>query len=298
MKKILVLHQPFPMGNYKLMPYISDHLSSLGHDVYLLEQLNGRKITTEYIDYVKSQGFDSVYYEMLDSETFKLIESLKDVNRVLCYASKGIFSDFDEILKYAGVLYDKILTNSKIMVNKFTNINVVVEHFEYYPAPLSSDEISHEPNYAYDFVYLGGGFQRLIKPEYSIEREVIYNNPLVHKFGNGWSNVPNYMGVLPPDDIGKLYHSAKVSLATIEPSQRSMGMLNNRYSEIMKSGGKVLSLDYGDEINYFGAEEFIKFINPNVPLEAYSDFKVDIEKQITFIKNKETEFFTKLSRLI
>lgn len=296
--KILVIHQPFPMGNYKLMPYISNHLSSLGHDVYLLEQLNGRKITTEYINYVKSQGFDSIYYEMLDSETFKLIENLKDVNRVLCYTSKGIFSDFDEILKYSGVLYDNVLTNSKIMVDKFSKINVKVEHFEYYPAPLSDDEIIYDANYVYDFVYLGGGFQRLTKPEYSIERKIIYNNPLVHKFGNGWSNVPNYMGVLPPTDIGKLYHSARISLATIEPSQRNMGMLNNRYSEIMKSGGKVLSLNYGDGIDYFGGEEFIKFINPNVPLEQYSDFNVDVDKQIIFIKNKEMDFFTKLSNLI
>jgi hypothetical protein len=298
MKKILVLHQPFPMGNYKLMPYISNHLSSLGHDVYLLEQLNGRPISTDYIEYVKSQGFDSIYYEMLDTETFKLIESLKDVNRVLCYASKGIFSDFDEILKYSGVLYDKVLTNSKIMVDKFSKISVETEHFEYYPAPLSDDEITYDSKYTYDFVYLGGGFQRLVKSEYSLESKIIYNNPLVHKFGNGWSNVPNYMGLLPPSDIGKLYHSAKVSLATIEPSQRNMGMLNNRYSEIMKSGGKVLSLDYGDAINYFGAEEFIKFIHPNVPLEQYSNFKVDVEKQITFIKNKEADFFTKLINLI
>jgi len=298
MKKILVLHQPFPMGNYKLMPYISKHLSDAGNEVYLLEQLNGRTVTQEYIDTIQSIGFDSVYYEMLDTETFKVIQTLKGVNRVLCYASKGIFPNFDEILKYSGVLYDKVLTNSKYMVDSFVKIGVAVEHFEYYPAPITNDEISYDSKYEYDFVYLGGGFQRLIKPEYNMERDIIYSNPLVFKFGNGWRDVPNYKGILPPDDIGKLYHTAKVSLATIEPSQRSMGMINNRYCEIMKSGGKVLSLDYNENIDYFGAEEFIKFIQPNTPLEEYSDFKVDLQAQRKFIDKKESEFFTKLKYLI
>ena len=49
MKKILILHQPFPMGNYKLMPYIGNHLSNSKHEVFLLEQLNGKPINDEYI---------------------------------------------------------------------------------------------------------------------------------------------------------------------------------------------------------------------------------------------------------
>jgi len=45
--KILVFHQPFPMGNYKLNTYLAKQLENLGHDVYVLEQLNGRTVSDE-----------------------------------------------------------------------------------------------------------------------------------------------------------------------------------------------------------------------------------------------------------
>jgi len=296
MKKILILHQPFPMGNYKLMPYIGKHLSNLKHEVFLLEQLNGNPISSEYIEFIKSQNFDTVYFEMLDKETFKLIENLKGVNRVLCYASKGIFNSFDDILSYCGTLYDKVLTNSKVMVEKFSKNNTPCEHFEFYPAPLNESEISYESKYNFKYVYLGGGFQRLTKPEYNLEKDIIYNNPLVQKYGNGWNNTVSYKGLLPPEDIGKLYNSSFYSLGTIEPSQREMGMINNRYSEIMKSKGTILGIPYKN-IDYFGAEEFIIFVDTPSLLEN-KEIKINKEKQYSFIIDKENDFFNKLKSLI
>lgn len=296
MKKILILHQPFPMGNYKLMPYIGNHLSNSKHEVFLLEQLNGKPINDEYIRFIKSQNFDTVYFEMLDKETFKLIENLEEVNRVLCYASKGIFNSFDDILSYGGILYDKVLTNSKVMIDKFNKKNIPCEHFEFYPAPLDESEILYESKYNFRYVYLGGGFQRLNKPEYNLERNIIYNNSLVQKYGSGWHNTVSYKGLLPPEDIGKLYNSSFYSLGTIEPSQREMGMINNRYSEIMKSKGVILGIPYKN-IDYFGAEEFITFVDtPN--LLGNKEIKIDKEKQYNFIVSKENDFFAKLKSLI
>ena len=81
--KIIVFHQPFPMGNYKYNTAIANNLSQ-NHDVYLLEQLNGREATEEYIEQIKSLEPDVVYFDMLDLETFKIIESL-NCKKVLGY---------------------------------------------------------------------------------------------------------------------------------------------------------------------------------------------------------------------
>ena len=48
--KILLFNQPFPMGGYHLKQAESKYLSSLGHEVYLLEQLNGMDYDEEYWD--------------------------------------------------------------------------------------------------------------------------------------------------------------------------------------------------------------------------------------------------------
>lgn len=293
--KILILHQPFPMGNYKLMPYIGEYLKNQGHEVYLLQQLNGSPLQPQFLEAIQSQNFDSIYYEMLDSETFKMISELKGPKRILCYASKGIFEDFDSILKYKGQLYDSVLTNSKQMSSKFTEQGVENQFFEYYPAPLNKKNIKYKQEYNLNFVYLGGGFQRLVKPEYEKERELIYQNPKVYKFGAGWENVPNYIGVLPPEDIGSLYYSAKCSIGTIEPSQRKMGMINNRYSEMFRSGNRIISIDYPG-VDFYGGEEFIIKVNTLEDIDKV-DFSFD-SKQKDFILDKEQDFFNKLCSII
>ena len=50
--KILVFHQPWPMGNYLLNQRIAEYFENEGHEVYTLEQLNGRQCTEEYIQQI------------------------------------------------------------------------------------------------------------------------------------------------------------------------------------------------------------------------------------------------------
>ena len=50
--RIIVISQPFPMGEYHWKSYEAEYLSDLGHDVHLLEQLNGRDYNEEYISLV------------------------------------------------------------------------------------------------------------------------------------------------------------------------------------------------------------------------------------------------------
>jgi hypothetical protein len=296
--KVLVIHQPFPMGNYRLMPYIGHHLKEAGHEVQLMMQLNGNPFHEEYVDAVANQNFDVIYYEMLDRSTFKLISRLNNSKRILCYASKGVLETFEQILEYKGEFYDSIITNSKVMFDIFQNSNIESKFFEYYPAPLFESEIKTLDSYKHKHVYLGGGFQRLTEPNYQLERDLIYNNKEVAKYGKGWQNVPNYRGVLPPDKIGNLYASADFSIGTIEPSQRVMGMVNNRYSEMFKAGNSILSLDYPG-VDYYGGEEFLSFISS---LEDFSKVQPIDEKhkkrQKEFILAKEVDFFNSLKSLI
>ena len=60
--RVLVFHQPWPMGNYKLNVAVADRLESEGHEVYALEQLNGRPCTQEYIQQIIDMNFDLVYF--------------------------------------------------------------------------------------------------------------------------------------------------------------------------------------------------------------------------------------------
>lgn len=286
------------MGNYRLMPYIAYRLKEQGHETVLAEQLNGSLWTQSILDSINSQNFDAAYFEMLDGQTFELIENSNIKKKVLCYASKGIFSTFEDILTYKGRYYTSILTNSKEMSQIFSDNNILNEFFEYYPAPILDQEIVEDSKYNFTFVYLGGGFQRLTKPEYVNESKIIYQNNSVTKFGNGWTNVENYAGILPPDDIGKLYRSAKVSIGTVEPSQRAKGMINNRYSEMFKSGATVASISY-PELDFFGGEQFIQFIQSPEDLEKVEPISDEQRKaQKDFIEKKEKAFFKSLEKLL
>lgn len=286
------------MGNYRLMPYIAYKLQEQGHETILAEQLNGSMWNQSILDSINSQNFDAAYFEMLDGQTFELIENSNIEKKVLCYASKGIFKTFEDIVEYKGRYYTSILTNSKEMSSVFSNNEISNEFFEYYPAPILDQEVVEDSRYKLPFVYLGGGFQRLIKPEYSTESKIIYRNNKVTKFGNGWGNVENYAGLLPPDDIGKLYHSAEVSIGTVEPSQRVKGMINNRYSEMLKSGATIASIHY-PELDFYGGEQFIQFVNSPEDLDSIKPVSQEQKKaQKEFIQDKEVNFFNSLEKLL
>lgn len=111
--------------------------------------------------------------------------------------------------------------------------------------------------------------------------------------------MPHYRGLLPPDDIGKLYSSARSAIGIIGSGQRSMGMINNRYTEMMYCGVPIFSLKY-DKINWFGGEQYINFIeNKNDIVNLLkTDLKTKSNESKNFIRKKHQDFFNKLNNLI
>tara|TARA_R100000008_G_C3582975_1_gene169910 strand:- start:756 stop:1688 length:933 start_codon:yes stop_codon:yes gene_type:complete len=303
--KIIVFHQPFPMGNYKYNTAIASNLSK-NHDVYLLEQLNGRPVTPEYIQQVKELEPDVVYFDMLDSETFKVIEEL-DCKKVLGYVTRGILN-WDEIFDYQGKWYTHVFTNSLSMYGEFNKRGIPTEHFEWFLNAVPEEEMVFEKKYNHDCTFLGMGFTRVTNEEYQLERDTFFNGfpDIDFKiYGNGWPNLPYYNGLLPADDIGKLYSSAKSGIGIIEREQREKGMINNRFSEMGSCGVPIVSYNY-DTIDWFGAEKYINFIsNKQEAFEKILDilsneekYKKKSEDLKQFTSKQHEMFFEKLFRLI
>lgn len=302
--KILILHQPWPMGNYKLNVQVGAYLSNLGHEVYTVEQLNGREPSPEYVDQIVNFGFDLVYFEMLDHQTFNIVEKLS-CKKVLLQASGGILGSYDAITDYYGKWYDSILTNSLLMHNKFKKLGIPSVHFEFYFSPIPEDEKQYDEKYAKQCVFLGMGFNRLSDPQYELERSLYFREQSFdfNVYGNGWGTFQHYRGLLPPDDIGKLYSSATSAIGIIAKGQREHGMINNRYSEIASCGCPLISFNYGS-IDWFGAEKFINFIDNHTDLQElvmkihedeYKEKALEFQK---FMKIKSEEFFEKLLTLL
>ena len=304
--KVLVFHQPWPMGNYKLNVAVADKLESQGHEVYALEQLNGRPATQEYIQQIVDLEFDLVYYEMLDHETFKIVEQLK-CQRILLHASGGVLIEYDKILDYKGKWYDKILTSSKIMYEKFKKAGIPCEHYHYYHSAIKEEEKIRDEKYNHDCVFLGMGFNRLTDPQYKLERDLYFHEKKFdfNVYGNGWDGFTQWRGLLPPLDIGKLYSSAKSGIAIIAKGQREHGMINNRYTEMAVCGIPIITYNY-DTIDWYGAESYLNFISSTSELdimvtnikhhpENYIDASDELQK---FMLQKDKEFFERLNSLI
>jgi len=305
--KILVLHQPFPMGNYKLNEIVSKHFSDTGHNVYLLQQLNGAVPDEDYINQIKGLDVDVIYFEMLDVETFKIIENLK-CEKVLVYASKGILPKFDDIINYHGKWFTKIMTNSIKLFNMLKTKNIPAEFFKYYFSVLGENDLTFVENYNHDCVFLGMGFHRLQSESYKSDRGIFFNGFADIDFkiyGNGWPNLYYCGGVLPPDDIGKLYHSSKSGFALIGEDQRNNGQINNRYSEMAFSEIPLMTQNY-PTIDWFGAENYINFVSSkddayNMILDILKNKDKYSEKAVSFkqfIINMHNEFFQKLDKLV
>ena len=257
--KIIVFHQPFPMGNYKYNTAIGNILSK-DNEVYLLEQLNGRTASQDYIEQIKALNPDVVYFDMLDLETFKIIEEL-NCKKVLSYNTGGLVG-YDKILDYKDKWYTHVFTNSVIMRDKFKKQGTPVEHYEWFLNCIPKEEMIYDEKYNHDCTFLGMGFTRVTGDEYSLERNTFFqgfSNIDFKIYGNGWPQLPYCNGVLPENDIGKLYSSAKCGLAIIATKQREYGMINNRYSEMGSCGIPIISYNY-DTIDWFGAEKYINFI--------------------------------------
>ena len=304
--KILVFHQPYPMGNYKLNQVIAKYFSNKGHEVYVLEQLNGRPADEDYIQQIIDLDLDLCYYEMLDIETFKIIERLK-CQKILLQASNGVLEEYDKIIEYKGKWYDKILTNSLVMESKFKNNNIPTQHFKFYHSAILEEEKQFKPEYNHDCVFLGMGFNRLVDPQYDLERQLYFSNQEFNfnVYGNGWHGFKYWRGLLPPDDIGALYSSAKCAIGIIAKKQREHGMINNRYTEIASCGCPLISYNY-ETIDWFGAEKFVYFIKSKQELK---DIVLDINNNeekyknnslefMNFMENQTKEFYYNLENLI
>lgn len=294
------------MGNYKLNEEVAKYFKKQGHETYLLEQLNGNAASDEYIQALIEEDFDLIYFEMLDFETFKVVEKLKG-QKILLQASGGVLGEYEKILEYKGIWYDKIFTNSLYMFDLFKKNNIPSEHFEYYFSPIQDSEKVFVEQYNNQCSFLGMGFNRLSSPDYELERQIFFRKQEFHFaiYGSGWSGIEHWRGLLPPYDIGNLYTSTQSAIGIIAKGQREKGMINNRYSEIGSCGTPIISYNY-DTVDWFGGEQYINFISSQKELKqkvidiVNNPDKYQEQKQglRNFMEVKSTEFFQKLSSLI
>lgn len=282
---IIIFHQPFPMGNYKINETIAKHFKNKGNVVYYVEQLNGTPVTNEYIDVIKELKPDLVYYEMLDRETFKVIEEL-NCEKILSYTSKGILKDEYELTKYKNKWFTKISTNSESIGSYLKSEGISVSTYKYCWSPIAEEDLIYNENYKHDCVFLGMGFSRLQDKNYSIERDMFYtgfNNNIDFKiYGNGWPNFQHYKGILPENDIGSLYYNAKSAVSQIGLDQRNKGRINNRYTEIMFCECPLLTYKY-PTVEWGEAEEHILFVGSKQ--EMYDNI-IDIKNNPDKYKRK------------
>ena len=304
--KIVVFHQPFPMGNYKICTTIGQKLSEMGHEVYSLQQLNGVKPDNDYVQQILDLKPDLIYNEMLDVETFKILEKL-DCRKILTYCSKGILPKWDSIIDYHESWFTDIMTNSKPMSKIFEENNIPVTRFEFLPNVIAEEEIEFKNYYNHDCVFLGMGFTRLNSLDYEIERNLFFNDLGDTDFkiyGNGWPNGGKYAGILPANDIGRLYGSAKTGVAIIGKGQREHGMINNRYCEMGFCQLPIITYNYN--LDWFGLDKYLFFTESAVDTQKLvkqiikdkSDYKDRLNEMKNFISDKTDIFFEKLGELL
>tara|TARA_R110002050_G_scaffold184277_1_gene317733 strand:- start:230 stop:1156 length:927 start_codon:yes stop_codon:yes gene_type:complete len=305
--KVIVFHQPWPMGGYKINAKIGSWFSSQGHETYLLQQLNGQPYSEEYLKQIQDIDPDLVFFEMLDKETFKVVEQLT-CEKVLIHASNGILPTYNEIIDHHGKWFTKVMTNSYKMHKLFQENNITSEFFKYYFSVLDESDLGFVPNYNHDCVFLGMGFHRLHDETYRTDREIYFDDMpnIDYKiYGNGWPHMSHYGGVLPAEDIGKLYSSAKSGFALIGEQQRIHGQINNRYTEMAFSGLPIITQNY-KTIDWYGSDKYLNFVSDKS--EAYDavldiinnpdKYKENSSMFKQFIIEHSKEFFEKFDSLI
>jgi hypothetical protein len=306
---IVILSQPYPMGNgCGLNAAVGEYLQKQGHTVYMLEQLNGQMAGVEaYAELISSVNPDLLYYEMLDDASFKAIEKV-DAKKILTFASNGILKNYEDILDHPE-WYNGIYTNSLKMVELFNERGIKNEHFQYYHCWMNDDNRKYDARYEHDCCFLGMGFNRLSSESYKMERELFFLNQFPFDFaiyGNGWPReIPWYNGLLPQEDMGKLYKSVKSAMAIIAPGQRKMGMINNRFVEIGFCGAPIITYPY-PEVDWFGAEKYLNFVTtPQEIIQTVERLKTPSEEDIEktnnmskFVDNQTKMFYDGLLELI
>ena len=108
------------MGEYHLKQAESKYLTNLGHEVYLLEQLNGMEYDEEYVQQIKDLNPDVMYYGPLDHKTFEVVSQI-DCKKILHINSKGIFSNFyEDIISAKDKLWTHLMATSKPLFSAVT----------------------------------------------------------------------------------------------------------------------------------------------------------------------------------
>jgi len=307
--KIVVFHLPWPMGNYKLNEVLAAKLRADGHEVYLLQQLNGHPYDEDYYQQIKSIDPDVLYYEMLDQGTFDVVEKF-NCKKILNIMGTGILKENfqSQIKNYKDKWYTHIITNSKDVYKLLKDDVEGIEFFEYYFCALSDSELIYDSRYDHDCTFLGQGHHRLQMTEFQKEIETYFRPH--HKFdfsvyGSGWPQSPRFKGILPAGDIGSLYTSVKSSISVIEPEQYRNGMINNRYVELGFCKTPIITFQYPN-IDWYGAKEYLNIID--TPDEFIDIVNKCINKDDTiikktegmrkFIENQHKVYFEKLERLL
>lgn len=180
------------------------------------------------------------------------------INAVRCKNSECIilfwnlsFYGFDEIIRFD---VDGYLTNSYKTLEYLSKIKPTI----FLMLAADPDEFAPGevvPEYAHDVVYLGINHPN--KSDKVLEM-MLYEATRFDfaLYGKGWGGhpalAPFWMGLLPKDDITKLYSSAKVVIGTTEDRQRAAGMINNRAFEALSCGSCFVSEYFPELESVFG----------------------------------------------
>ena len=306
--KILVISQPFPMGEFHMKQFESDYLSNQGHEVYLVEQLNGRDWDQEYFNQIKALDPDVMYYGPLDHKTYELVEHF-NCKKVLNSCSLGVFKQMEDIKEKYGKWFTHLFTNSIVAYNTVKEITNDIKHYEYFACYIKDEELIENLQYKHDCVFLGQGFHRLSESNIQSERDIFFSSfnkdYNIAVYGNGWPKENWYKGLLPAGHNGQLYKSAKSGISIIEPDQRIYGMINNRYSEMAYSEIPIITMNY-EGIDWFGASDYLNFVSSKQEflntvhkcINNDNNVILKAEKMKKFINNQQNMFYEKLKDII
>lgn len=301
--KILIFHQPFPMGNYKLHLSLGSRLKKSGHEIHLIQQFNSSEVDDDAIvkltEILNSNNYDAVYFEMLDLSTFEVVKNLKCKNRILCITSGGVWG-YNNIIDKFGIYYDKVYTNSKSIAIQ-CHSKIPNQLFHYYFNCIDDSELVFNEEYNHSLVFVGMGFNRLYDDQYEAERTLFFENPHLDLtiYGNGWTGQHNWRKILPAADLGSVYFSSDAGIAIIAQGQRNLGMINNRYTEMMYCGCPIITINY-PSVDWYGAEKYLYFVNsPKEVIEVSENITKDLSLDAhEFIINQDRIFFEKLNVLL
>jgi len=300
------------MGEYHLKQAEANHLINAGHEVYLLEQLNGQNYNDEYVQQIKDLAPDAMYYGPLDQKTFEVVEQI-DCKKILHMNSKGIFQNlYEDVVNAKDKYWTHLMSTSKTLHDAAKKVTKNVEHIEYCFSALKEEECTFDPALAYDCAFLGQGHHRLTIPEFAQERNIYFSdfqktpNFNFALYGTGWPHVlPYYKGVLPAGKIGSLYSSIKCGISVIEGDQHIYGMVNNRYTEMGICECPIITFNYKD-IDWHGAEEYLNFVSSADEFEKIVNLCVNDDEKIIkktkdmkkFLQEKHKVYFEKLEYLL